>query len=635
MKSRSFGVLGFTVIALATCLAIATASLRAAEEHAAQLAQSEQSPKAEQPVQAESSQAAEKPSPVTDGRTIPDVVRVIPKSCWGFLLINRLSATNKKIVEIESQLQLPFALDPLAMLKMNTGIAAGIDESRSAALAIAEGPEGDPPAVLLFVPISNYAKVLETLGVNATPTGVATVEIMNTSLLVRQVKDFAVFAEPQYREILETVGKTPDISSDVPASWDSWLTENDLALALAHNGVQLAISQFQASLAEVQQALAGGGMPGGDAASMANAATMLKTITDLTTAAKEELKAVGVGLQRDSSGSLRLTSREAFVDGGKVAQALASFSPAQVTPLALLPKEPLISAYSGVVPQKLTDSVMQFYGAIMSANPQSGLSKEQTQKFIEITEKAARGILRREFLLTAGKSGEGLFSRMLSADEVEDSQAYLDQMVVYTQSLNEIFKDAKTPTGQSIPLLSEVKKIQIAGKPAVEFVMDYSKMISESPLPIAKELWEQLFGKDGKITVYMVAANQHTVVTGYNNQDRILETLKVIEKKSPSLAEDQGIQAAAALLPANTPWVSYWSIGGTIEFANHMLDMVRDELPPNFKLPEFPKTPPVGSAITISSTEIQTFLAIPSEVLQGIGSYIPKVNNTINSLNQQ
>ena len=70
---------------------------------------------------------------------------------------------------------------------------------------------------------------------------------------------------------------------------------------------------------------------------------------------------------------------------------------------------------------------------------------------------------------------------------------------------------------------------------------------------------------------------------------------------------------------------AYLSPRGTIEFVNYLASLPGNNPPPVFPLPDFPETLPIGGAATVSHNEIQATLVIPPDVVQGIGSYIVKL----------
>jgi hypothetical protein len=551
-------------------------------------------------------------------RAAEDVLKVIPDSCLGFLVINRLAATNEKLVEVQRQLQFQVA-NPLTILKDNTGIKEGLDEKRSAAMVAFAGKEEDEDAGLafvLFAPVTDYAKVLAALKPKDAEAKIAIVEVMGSKLLVRKVSDFAVFAEPKHRSILEKVGTGKDVSQSV-ARWNQWLEENDIALVVTRNGVRQIALQVGKNLGEMEQIL--GQTPETGESAMPSVVSILKIYRQIITAAEKEVSQIGVGIQRNKAGDLLLSGRKAFVEGGTVAKALAGVHGAQGNMLSSLPDTPFVVAFSGDIPAGLGDNLGKFSTSIMALDPGMKLSKEQAQKIMDNAVELSKGMSRLGMLLTVGKPDADLYSRILVTYRVDDANAYLDKYEKHMQSYNEIIKDGDT----GIPPAA-LKKMKVEGKPALQISMDYGKLLSNEEAPLPKELLEKMFGRKGKIVAYLVAADKQTLLAGYTTQDQVRSGLKVLQKGSPSLDKDQGVAATAALLPPGAPWVGYLAPSGTIEFASHMTTMFQ-ELSSGLKLAEFPKTKPIGFAGQVADNEVQTFLVMPVDVVQAIGVYMKKM----------
>jgi len=137
-------------------------------------------------------------------------------------------------------------------------------------------------------------------------------------------------------------------------------------------------------------------------------------------------------------------------------------------------------------------------------------------------------------------------------------------------------------------------------------------------------MMEAFFGKSGKIDGWMAPADEHHVVMGYVNKDRLQKMIEAIKMGEPGLASDASVSKTAALLPKDALSIGYLSPQGAINFAKWMVAAVA---PPGVSsmesaIPEFPATPPIGFAVTSAPNELQTVLVLPAEVLKAIGQYV-------------
>ena len=140
-------------------------------------------------------------------------------------------------------------------------------------------------------------------------------------------------------------------------------------------------------------------------------------------------------------------------------------------------------------------------------------------------------------------------------------------------------------------------------------------------VPGYEEMMKKLFGPEAKMVVYVAAADDHTIVTAYTSKDLLLDCLKAVERPGTGLSGDKELAKTAAMLPAGAPWVGYWSPKGTIDFANQIVPAFA---PPEvqFKLPEFPPTPPIGFAGETTPGGLRTYMVVPAAVVQAIGDFV-------------
>ena len=69
--------------------------------------------------------------------------------------------------------------------------------------------------------------------------------------------------------------------------------------------------------------------------------------------------------------------------------------------------------------------------------------------------------------------------------------------------------------------------------------------------------------------------------------------------------------------------VGYWSPGGTVAFANRMLQLVSGP-EAGIQLPAFPDAPPAGWAMTATPTGLKFNTVLPAETMEALGSFVEK-----------
>ena len=126
----------------------------------------------------------------------------------------------------------------------------------------------------------------------------------------------------------------------------------------------------------------------------------------------------------------------------------------------------------------------------------------------------------------------------------------------------------------------------------------------------------------------MAPADEHNIVIGYVSKEHLQQTIEAAKQGKPGLTSDAGVSKTAALLPQDALLTVFLSPQGTIDFFKRMASVIiTPEMNMEQKIPDFPKTPPIGFAATTATNELQTCLVVPAEVLLAIPKYIEKINS--------
>jgi hypothetical protein len=218
-------------------------------------------------------------------------------------------------------------------------------------------------------------------------------------------------------------------------------------------------------------------------------------------------------------------------------------------------------------------------------------------------------------VLGVGESDDPLYGNMLFVMSVDDAQAYLKAYGELIGRMNDLMKDSDSPIKWTL----EMAEVEVAGLPALKVAMEFPLF---QEIPDLTGLMEKMFGPGGKMTFFLAAVDDQTVVGAYTSAKCLRRGIRAVRRPKRSLATDEGIAKTAAMLPSQAPCVGYWSPGGTVDFINRAVALFVPGPEVGFKLPEFPQTPPVGFAVTTSPNEVQTHMVVPAEVIQAVGRYV-------------
>ncbi len=148
-------------------------------------------------------------------------------------------------------------------------------------------------------------------------------------------------------------------------------------------------------------------------------------------------------------------------------------------------------------------------------------------------------------------------------------------------------------------------------------------------------MMEEMFGAGGKLTAYYVADDKQTAVFGIGvPQERMVAALDVLKQPKRSLAEDAELSVTSAMLPAGSQWAFYVSPRGFMHLVTRAEMAALKSMPgaPNFSMPTFPKSPPVGLAVKAVPDELRAEIAVPAPVVEAAGEYVKDWQGMINNM---
>jgi len=547
-----------------------------------------------------------------------DVLDVIPGDALGFVAVNRLAETDAKVQKTLEEFQLP-AFGFLDMFKARSRIESGLDERGTAAVVAVPGPEADsPPAVLLFLPVTDFGKLIEPFEPDDPAAPIVEVESAQGEAVVAKLGAYAVATEPKHRELLQKALDAKKHVADDLAALQPWIAEHDVVGLLTRPGVRLFCEKAQQGL---EAARAGMEAAAGEGNPVLEGLKVYEMLFDL---ADEEVTAVALGVQIGEGGLVRIAERVRFRPS-----ALSHIGWPESAPeglLAGLPAGPFVVVFGGVLPEGASDALMEFSVNMMKSMPNLyGVNDEQADQIMEISRDSMKGLRGMSFMIGVSKPGAPMYSNMVFSMQMDDAHAYLDTYRKQIEAMNEIVKDTET----SILSQMKVTEIDLEGTPGLKVEMDFPALPEMKADPNFPNLMEGLFGPGGKIRIFMAAADEHTVVAAYTKRAALRRCLRAVKRPKAALVADEGVAATAALLPSGAPVVGYWSPQGTVAFLNQAISLFAPDEESRPALPDFPATPPIGLAATISADEVQTHVVIPGEVLKAIAAYVGEVQKMI------
>jgi len=555
---------------------------------------------------------------VQPAQAADDILRLVPDSALGFVVVNGPGAVDAKLQELGRQMQLPIP-SLLARLRADVVIEKGLDEKGAAALLILP-PEGNGPwpTPILLVPVSDFGKFPAQFQSDLNE-GVAKITLWGTEVVARKIGGYLALTDESHKE---TLTKTLKLSEAVPgtlAPWVAWQAENDVAAVIFQPGIKLISAKVQEGIQMLKLTMARGDEQ------TQQAAAVFDLYAKLFQAAQKEVASVGYGVRLDKQGVLHIAKRGRLVPGGSWARSAAQVQPANQNLVAGLPTGPFVVAGGGTLPEGVQDAMMGFSMDVMKAMPNLyGLNQQQIDQMRKISLEAMKRVRSMSMVLGVGPSGASPYSKFVIIMRVDNTAAFMADYEKSLDEYRELLKKADSPVLRPI----EVTKSEIGGVPAMQFTTEAPKLPAAQQTPQVAKMMEAMFGPSGKLAGWVVPADEHSVVMSYASKELVQSAAQAIKQGSKGLAGDPEVAKTAALLPANSPFVVFWSPQGTIDFVNRLIP----QLAPGgaqaaVRIPEFPKTPPIGIAVTAAPDELQSHLVVPADVFKAIGSYAGKIKS--------
>jgi hypothetical protein len=537
---------------------------------------------------------------------------LVPDDAYGFAVVRNLGEMDKKIGNVAQAIGVP-APPALMTLRSVMGIQEGLDEKGAIVVAIVPESADDPePAPITFVPVTDYAKFIRQFQPADASAAVTRIQIANEESLVAKKGNFAVLSMPDHEATLKRViAATKNVSTSVgPLS--PWLAKQDIYGVILPKGIQTGIKPIRQGLSEAKQSFA-------DNEQFRAIAGMMEMYDGVLSTVEKEITHVGVGLQIDDSGNVFLNSHSLFVANGSLQQAAAGVKTPSAPLLSQAPGGPFFFAFDGVMPEAWMETMAKFSAQAFSAMPsQDGekLSDEEINKITEAMKESMRGMKSMAFVMGTMKPGQSMYDNMSAVVKVDDAKRYLAN---YEKSIAQMGKALEKSTNPVFKGYS-TSKGEIDGIATLDVTMDMSAIAEQAGNdPNARKMMEMMFGREGKVTAHIGPADSTTVVMGYSKES-FRRALDAVRGKGDTLGKDEDVAKAAKLLPKNSQWSGFFSVGGLIDF----MTVVGQAAAPQGampQLPAFPDTPPIGFGATMAAKGCETSLVIPVETLQGLGQY--------------
>ncbi len=560
----------------------------------------------------------------TSAQAADSYLKVIPSTALAWGVVNHMNEASDKIKNLATIAQAP-AVSVLDEIKKESGIEKGLDEKGAAGFFVVPGKTEKEPVPVLFVAVADYKEFLSNFKIvkAGDPITEVTHKVHGGSGFIAQRLGYALFVpdtehlaagkEPVRAALEAALEAKQDISAEM-AGMEPWLAENDGSVVGTAPGIKLAAKLAGEELKKAKEDLPAGP----DMAVLSSILSLYGTALEI---APKEISLAVAGVRCDKQGSIRVIGRARLVNGGLVSNAVGGIPPVAENLFSGVPGGPFVFAEAGVNVLKLAEGYLNLAaGLLKGMKSVHGMSAEDIDRISKEPIEIVRQVRSVSFVMKSGTRGDPIYSNMFSAMRVDNAQRVLDLFEKLTANADKLVQGAKQGVLKSIT----VKRLEIAGKAALQQEVNFD-LSSIAGAEANRAVLEEMLGVGGKMLLYYVAADEHTVLMGIGvSQERMAAALDVIKQPRKSLAEDADVAVTAAMLPADSQWVVYVSPRGYAQLMQRAMvaAMKNSPMPEGFSLPQFHKSPPAGFALKAMPAELHAEIAVPAELIKAGGEYV-------------
>ncbi len=558
--------------------------------------------------------------PIAELRAV-EVLHYLPEDALAFAMVRNLGKTDARVQKLMRTFDVALP-SPLVLAQATLGLGAGIDLNGDLLVAVLPSDQSTAdPRPMVLLPIADYAKFAASVHADATGE-ICRVAIGGVDVLVAQDGDFAILMNVEHRETLEAVlSLEPEPVPDLQPI-DDWLAGNNATIAIMPTGVQVLIARGRQAmddqLEKLEAQFDGAPIPR-VLEQLQQQFAMAKWLLDQI---ETEIASGALGIEIDDQTNLRFGSRLMATKNGLLATTERP-SGDRRSPLAGFVDQRYVFAGGGAMPENWAAMFTDMSCNLMRQMPKSygleDLEEAQWDNLKESQRSLMADFQSSSMIMLPGAEGEPLFSNMFGIVQVPDSSDSLTRYQKAMTTWNEIMATSTS----DIAMEYEINPITIAGAEACEIVVDVAAAARDPQVPQFNWMLEAMFGEDGKMRQYLVAADKSILVYGMADEQKIIPAINHAKSNEMGLSKSPNLQITDGMLSTDAFWKLYINPAGCVQLADRFVnEFVVHLTNRGATIPEFPDSPPLGISVDLAEGRLEVDFVCPTATLEAIASYI-------------
>jgi hypothetical protein len=507
-----------------------------------------------------------------------DILNEVPNDVLGFVVVHHLNAIDAKAKWLSLELR-NNTFSPLAFLKTVTNIQDGLDRDGDFLVVAYPDPRGDKSHLRfgVWLPVSDYPRFSKSIGASSV-NGISTVTIAGEDLLVARRGEWALAMDTDQRERMTQLVAASGSPATAPqvAGWKKWIDANDVTVVAYSAGVRELLSLADDSDDDgktgndsADDVFGAGKTPGnrrGDVAMSGNRlpsqgiGAILDEYRKWTAASPaiahtlEQANMVGCGmrinLEGENSGSTLIGLRVAFNDGFEVEAIDAKAG----VPHSIYDGSGFAVAYAGQLPKSVIETLATGYLATAAADlkkeEHTELDEDSLHQLNAAVEQAAGEIRYAVVLTQPGAQPAPVYTNNFVVLRVSSAADFVARAVEIMRLWNKANSDADGET----KLIFAADETKLGERVARQYSLDFATMLGGPAVPEIRQAMEKLFGPGGKLRLWVVPTDEHTVMLAQGTQEQVTAALKLYDRKQPIDWNQGELSKVSRQLPADSDW---------------------------------------------------------------------------------
>jgi hypothetical protein len=525
-----------------------------------------------------------------------DILSMLPDDSLAFIVVRQPALLLTKSETLAKQLECP-APDVMAWVEKRLPAIQHVDMERPAAVVL--HPGGTPLGGVILMPVTDFEAFVKACGAEDVEVDLVRVEFAGDEMVAASYNGYALLTDASdasaFKAVMNNQGRVAAEFAPMRARMEA----SDICGGATRSGIEkftaVAKKRIEALQAEIMKRDDNElpGMPPKDVAEALSMYVMLVEELDTTV----ESYAFGMSIEKEAivgQDILRLKASDFATKLG------------QVAPLAIdwydqLPATRPVFVMALATPKSLMEGLLEFSKkAMLSMSSIYGMDEEEIHQLIEdsmpLMEKT-NGIAfltalprNEEAPLYAGAGG------LLKVDG--DANQYIDD---YAEMLTKMVERMQEPSEGTMLRFTAPKKLDIDGKAGLRFIAEIDLPVGpvdSAQKRIINDMMAKIYGVDGKLKIFMVAANDDTVAFGYTSRATVKRFVSAANRELPRrLGSMPAYKALRSHLPEDAQWVGAIDLGGYFQLLQRILP---PGLVPDLDAP----ASPIGFGVTASEQEV-------------------------------